>query len=152
LRASVPVADDRRIGEEFDMRIEDVEGIGASFAEKLGGAGVRTTDDLLDRAGSSSGRERLAAATGISAGQLLKWANHVDLMRLDGVGAEFAELLEAAGVDSPAELAQRNAVNLAQPFDELDAARPNTVRRVPNEAVIAGWIAEAKTMARAVNH
>lgn len=134
------------------MRIVEVEGIGPSFATKLEAAGVRTTDDLLAQAGSSSGRERLAATTGISAGQLLKWANHVDLMRLNGVGAEFAELLEAAGVDSPAELAQRNAANLAQTFDELDAARPNTVRRVPNESVIAGWIAEAKTMERKVSH
>jgi predicted flap endonuclease-1-like 5' DNA nuclease len=134
------------------MRIEDVEGIGPSFADRLAGAGVSTTDDLLREAGSSNGRERLAAASGISAGQLLKWANHVDLMRLNGVGAEFAELLEAAGVDSPAELAQRNAANLAQTFDELDAARPNTVRRVPNEAMIAGWIAEAKTMERKVSH
>lgn len=134
------------------MRIEDVEGIGPSFTSKLAEAGVRTTDDLLDQAGSSAGRARLAAATGISAGQLLKWANHVDLMRLNGVGAEFAELLEAAGVDSPAELAQRNAANLAQTFDELDAARPNTVRRVPNEAAIAGWIAEARSMERKVSH
>jgi predicted flap endonuclease-1-like 5' DNA nuclease len=134
------------------MKIEDVEGIGRTFADKLNQAGVQSTDDLLEQAGSSSGRDRLAAATGISAGQLLKWANHVDLMRLNGVGAEFAELLEAAGVDSPAELAQRNAANLAQTFDELDAARPNTVRRVPNEAQIAGWIAEAKTTERKVSH
>jgi predicted flap endonuclease-1-like 5' DNA nuclease len=134
------------------MRIVEVEGIGPSFASKLEDAGVRTTDDLLEQAGSSNGRERLAAATGISAGQLLKWANHVDLMRLNGVGAEFAELLEAAGVDSPAELAQRNAANLAQTFDELDAARPNTVRWVPNEAAIAGWIAEARTIERKVSH
>lgn len=134
------------------MRVEDVEGIGKGFADKLADAGVRSTDDLLEQAGSSGGRDRLAAATGISAAQLLKWANHVDLMRLDGVGAEFAELLEAAGVDSPAELAQRNAANLAQTFQELDAARPNTVRRVPSETVVAGWIAEAKTMERAVSH
>jgi predicted flap endonuclease-1-like 5' DNA nuclease len=134
------------------MRVEDVEGIGQGFADKLAGAGVKSTDDLLEQAGSASGRQRLAAATGISADQLLKWANHVDLMRLDGVGAEFAELLEAAGVDSPAELAQRNAANLAQTFQELDAARPNTVRRVPSEATVAGWIAEARTMKRAVSH
>ena len=134
------------------MRVEDVEGIGQGFADKLAGAGVRSTDDLLEQAGSASGRQRLSEATGISADQLLKWANHVDLMRLDGVGAEFAELLEAAGVDSPAELAQRNAANLAQTFQELDAARPNTVRRVPSEATVAGWIAEARTMKRAVSH
>ena len=78
--------------------------------------------------------------------------NHVDLMRLDGVGSEYSDLLEAAGVDSPAELAQRNAANLAQTFQELDAARPNMVRRVPSEETIAGWISQAKRLGRTVQH
>jgi predicted flap endonuclease-1-like 5' DNA nuclease len=134
------------------MRIDEVEGIGPMFRDKLAGAGVSSTEDLLEQGGSASGRERLAAATGISADQLLKWANHADLMRIDGVGGEYSELLEAAGVDSPAELAQRNATNLAQTFQELDAARPNWIRRLPSEATVAGWITQAKTMDRAVSH
>lgn len=134
------------------MKIEDVEGIGRTFADKLAEAGVSSTDDLLEQGGTSGGRERLAAATGISAQQLLKWTNHVDLMRIDGVGSEYAELLEAAGVDSPAELAQRNPANLAQTFQELDAARPNWIRRVPSESTVVGWIAQAKGMGKAVGH
>lgn len=134
------------------MRIDEVEGIGATFADSLSQAGVKSTDDLLTQAASASGRAKLAEATGISEKQLLKWVNHVDLMRIDGVGAEFAELLEAAGVDSSAELAQRNAANLAQTFQELDAARPNTVRRVPSEATVAGWIAQAKDLGKVVSH
>ena len=134
------------------MKIEGVEGIGDVAGGKLRGVGINTTDDLLMACGSAAGRAKVAGMTGLSEGQLLKWTNHVDLMRLDGVGAEFAELLEAAGVDSPAELAQRNAANLAQTFQELDAARPNTVRRVPSETTVAGWIAEAKTMKKAVTH
>ena len=133
------------------MKIVDVEGVGPAYAEKLQNAGCVTTDDFLARAGNKGGRESLAAATGISEKLLLEWANHVDLMRIDGVGSEYADLLEAAGVDSPAELAQRNAANLATTFGELDAGR-NTVRRVPSEAVVAGWIAEAKTMERMVEH
>lgn len=133
------------------MKIIDVEGVGPAYAEKLQNAGVVTTDDLLARGGSKSGRVSLAAATGISEGLILEWANHADLMRIDGVGSEYADLLEAAGVDSPAELAQRNAANLAVTFGELDAGR-NTVRRIPSEAVVAGWIAEAKTMERMVEH
>lgn len=133
------------------MKIIDVEGVGPAYAEKLQNAGCITTDDLLARAGKKSGRESLAAATGISEKLILEWANHVDLMRIDGVGSEYADLLEAAGVDSPAELAQRNATNLAMTFGELDAGR-NTVRRIPSEAVVAGWIAEAKTMERMVEH
>ena len=134
------------------MKIVDVEGIGPGFAGKLSAAGVSDTDDLLTRAGSASGRESLAGATGISAKQLLEWVNHVDLMRLDGVGSEFADLLEAAGVDSCAELARRNAANLAITFQELDAARPNWIRRLPSETTVAGWIEQAGKLAAVVTH
>ena len=134
------------------MRIDEVEGIGAAHAAKLGEVGINTTDDLIMAAASAAGRDKVAGMTGIQRGQLLKWVNHVDLMRIDGVGPEYAELLEAAGVDSPAELAQRNAANLAQTFQEIDAARPNWVRRVPSEATVAGWIASAAAMEKVVSH
>jgi predicted flap endonuclease-1-like 5' DNA nuclease len=134
------------------MRIDEVEGIGAGYAAKLGEVGINTTDDLIMAAASAAGREKVAGMTGISAGQLLKWVNHVDLMRIEGVGPEYSDLLEAAGVDSPAELAQRNAANLAQTFQEIDAARPNWIRRVPSEATVAGWIASAAEMEKVVSH
>ena len=134
------------------MKIEDVEGIGPAYAGQLAAAGVATTDALLDRAGSDAGRSRLAADTGISERLLLEWVNHADLMRLDGVGSEYADLLEAAGVDSCAELARRSAANLAQTFQELDAARPNTVRQVPSETTIQGWIDQADKLAKVVSH
>ena len=134
------------------MKIEDVEGIGPTFAAKLTEAGVATTEALLDRGATAAGRDALSEATGISARMLLEWVNHADLMRINGVGSEYADLLEAAGVDSPSELAQRNAANLATTFQEVDAARPNIVRRVPSETEIAGWIAESKTLAKVVEH
>ena len=134
------------------MKIEDVEGIGPSFAATLTAAGVVTTDDLLERAATSKGRDTLSEATGISGRLLLEWVNHADLMRLSGVGSEYADLLEAAGVDSCAELARRNAANLATTFGELDAARPNWIRQIPGEATIAGWIAEAGSLAKVVSH
>jgi predicted flap endonuclease-1-like 5' DNA nuclease len=134
------------------MKIEDVEGIGPAFAQKLTAAGVATTDALLDRGATSSGRDKLSEETGISERLLLEWVNHADLMRINGVGSEYADLLEAAGVDSCAELAQRNAANLAITFLELDAARPNTVRQVPSEATIAGWIEQASTLTKVVSH
>jgi predicted flap endonuclease-1-like 5' DNA nuclease len=134
------------------MKIEDVEGIGPTFAEKLIASGVVTTDDLLERGASEVGRGLLANETGIREALLLEWVNHADLMRIDGVGSEFADLLEAAGVDSCAELARRNAANLAITFQELDAARPNTVRRVPSEATIQGWIDQADALAKIVTH
>jgi len=134
------------------MKIEDVEGIGPVFAQKLQAVGVNTTDDLLDRGGSKAGRASLASASGLTETQLLEWVNHADLMRINGVGSEYADLLEAAGVDSCAELAQRNAANLAQTFQELDAARPNWIRQIPSEATVAAWIAEAKSMEAVVAH
>jgi predicted flap endonuclease-1-like 5' DNA nuclease len=133
------------------MNIEDVEGIGPVNAGKLREAGVSTTDDLLQRGGSQDGRAELEAATGISGSQILEWTNHVDLYRISGVGSEYADLLEAAGVDTVAELAQRNARNLSETFGELDAAR-NTVRNIPSETVVAQWIEEAKSLPRMVEY
>ena len=134
------------------MNISDVEGIGATYAAKLAGAGVTTTDALLERGAKSSGRQALDAATGISGKLILEWVNHVDLMRLKGVGSEYSDLLEAAGVDSPPELARRNAASLATTLAEVVAARPGIVRRVPSESEVAGWIAEAMTLPKVVEH
>ena len=134
------------------MKIEEVEGIGATFAAKLQEVGINTTDDMLMAGATAASRDKVAEMTGISGKLILEWTNHVDLMRINGVGSEYSDLLEAAGVDSPAELAQRNAKNLAQTFAELDAARPNTVRRVPSESIVEGWIAQAKTLPKMVSH
>jgi predicted flap endonuclease-1-like 5' DNA nuclease len=89
------------------VKIEEVEGIGRAHAAKLATAGVDTTDELLDRGATPAGRTALEGATEIDHGLILDWVHHVDLMRIKGVGSEYSHLLEAAGVDSPAELAQR---------------------------------------------
>ena len=134
------------------MRIEDVEGIGPVFAAKLESAGVSSTDDLLERGAKPSGRLALEDATGIGHALILEWVNHVDLMRIDGVGSEYSDLLEAAGVDSPAELAHRNAANLATTIDAVVAARPNIVRRAPNETELQDWIDQSKKLPKVVEH
>lgn len=130
----------------------DVEGIGPAYAEKLVAVGIITTDDLLSAGSSRSGREKLAVSSGISQDLILAWVNRVDLMRIPGVGTQYGDLLEMAGVDSPAELAQRNPANLAQTFQEVVAARPGTVRRIASEAEIAQWVEAAKSMPRVVEH
>jgi len=134
------------------MKIDEVEGIGPSYAAKLAEAGASTTDALLERGATASGRKALEEATGISGKRILEWVNHVDLMRIKGVGSQYSDLLEAAGVDSPAELGNRNASNLAATFEEVVAARPGIVRRIPTEAEVAGWIAAAKTLPKVVEH
>jgi predicted flap endonuclease-1-like 5' DNA nuclease len=134
------------------VRIEEVEGIGPVYAQKLGAAGVESTDDLLEKGAKPGGRQALEEATGISHSQILEWVNHVDLMRIKGVGSEYSDLLEAAGVDSPAELARRNAANLATTVQEVVAARPGIVRRVPTESELQGWIDQSKVLPKVVEH
>lgn len=133
------------------MRIEDLEGIGAVLGAKLREHGVQTTDDLLATAGPAAGRRSLAEATGISQGQLLRWVNHADLYRISGIGSEYADLLEASGVDSCAELANRNPANLAGTMAEANAAR-HLVRRLPGEPLVTGWIEQARTLPKVVTH
>jgi predicted flap endonuclease-1-like 5' DNA nuclease len=134
------------------VKTEEVEGIGPIEAEKLALVGISTSEALLAKGAKRGDRAAIEKATGISETLILKWVNRVDLMRIKGVGSEYSDLLEAAGVDSPAELAQRNAANLAITFQEVDAARPNMVRRIPSEAEVAGWIAEAKDLSKVVEH
>jgi len=139
-------------GSSRDVKIEDIEGIGSAYGAKLAAIGIVTTDDLLALGGSRAGRERMAEATGVSPALILEWVNNADLMRIPGVGTQYSDLLEAAGVDSPAELAHRNAANLAETFQEVVAARPGTVRRIPTEPEIAAWIEAAASLPRVVEH
>ncbi|MEZ4215679.1 MAG: DUF4332 domain-containing protein [Myxococcota bacterium] len=134
-----------------NKKIEEVEGIGPAFGEKLRACGCKDTDSLLARGATKPGREALAADTGIPEKRILGFVNMVDLFRIDGVGGEFAELLEAAGVDSVPELAQRNAANLAVKCAEVNAEKKLT-RRVPTAEQLAGWIAQAKDLPRVVEH
>ena len=133
------------------MNIIDVEGIGPVYAEQLGVVGIKTTDDLLERGAKPKGRDDLEAATGIVHALILKWVNRVDLYRLKGVGSEYSDLLEIAGVDSPAELAHRNPANLVETMAEANAAR-SLVRRLPTLEMVTAWIEESKTLPKVVEH
>lgn len=131
--------------------IIDIEGIGPAYREKLAEVGIRTTEKLLEVAGTKAGRKALAEQTGFSEAHILEWVNRADLMRIKGVGEEFSDLLEAAGVDSVVELATRNAANLVVKFAEVNDQK-NLVNRVPSEAEVQGWIDEAKTLEKKVTH
>jgi predicted flap endonuclease-1-like 5' DNA nuclease len=133
------------------VRIDIIEGIGASHNAALSRAGVTHVRHLLQRAATPDERETLARETGLATGLLLEWVNHIDLMRIRGVGAEYSDLLEAAGVDSPVELAQRSPGRLAALLAETNAQHP-LVRRAPSEKVLAGWISEARTLPRLITY
>lgn len=131
--------------------IKEIEGIGPEWGSKLEAAGVATVEALLEKGGSAKGRTDLAAATGLSASRLLEWVNRADLMRINGVGSEFSDLLEAAGVDTVKELATRVPANLHAKVIELNEAK-KIVRQAPALSQVERWVAEAKTLPQAVTH
>ena len=129
----------------------DIEGIGPAHAKTLEGAGLKTTDDLLKAAGAAAGRKALAAKTAVSEAKVLEWVNRADLMRIKGVGSEFSDLLEVAGVDTVKELAQRVPANLQAKMAEVNEQK-KLVRRVPNGGEVEAWVAEAKKLPAMVSH
>ncbi len=129
----------------MSYNITDIEGVGPAYAEKLAHAGIATTGDLLTRCATPAGRKAVAAASGLSETLILKWANMADLMRISGVGPQFSELLNGAGVDTIKELRTRNAANLAARMVEVNTARQLT-RTVPAAKTLEKWIGAAKTM------
>lgn len=134
-----------------NYKIEDVEGIGEVYGKQLREAGIKDTDALLAATGTPKERTKLAEKTGLSAKRILTWANMVDLYRVDGIGSEYSELLEAAGVDTVPELAQRNPANLAQALADINASKKLT-RRVPGESEVAKWIEQAKKLPRVLHY
>lgn len=131
--------------------IEDIEGIGPAYGQTLAEVGIDTTGRLLDRCDSARGRKEIAERTGLTERQLLKWVNMADLMRLSGVGEEWSELLEAAGVDTVKELQHRNADNLAAKMAEVNDDK-NLARRVPSASQVANWVEQAKTLEPRITH
>jgi predicted flap endonuclease-1-like 5' DNA nuclease len=132
-------------------KIEEIEGIGPAYAEKLAAAKISKTADLLKLCCDAKGRKSTAETTGVSEAQLLKWVNMADLMRISGIGSEFSELLEAAGVDTVKELRNRNAENLAAKMAEVNETKKLT-RTVPSAKTVTGWVEQAKSLDPLITH
>jgi predicted flap endonuclease-1-like 5' DNA nuclease len=129
----------------------DIEGIGETFAAKLKAVGATTQEKLLEMGSTPKGRKELAEKSGISDALILKWVNHVDLSRIKGVAGEYAELLEAAGVDTVPELAQRKAENLLAKMVEVNTAK-KLVRNLPVLKQVTDWVEQAKNLPRVVTY
>lgn len=131
--------------------IQKIEGIAAANAAKLAKANIKTTGGLLKLCCDRKGRAKVSRETGVSEKLLLKWANMADLMRIRGIGEEYSELLEAAGVDTVKELKTRRPDNLQQAMVTVNAKK-KLVRQAPNLAAVERWVAEAKTLAPVITH
>ena len=132
-------------------KIMDIEGIGPAYAKKLTEAGVKTTDDLLKLGASAKGREELGKKTGIDGKLVLEWVNLADLYRIKGVGQEYSDLLEEAGVDTVVELAKRVPENLHAKMLEVNEKK-NLVNRPPPLSAVKDWVEQAKKLKRIVEY
>ena len=126
-------------------KIIDIEGVGEVYAEKLIAAGITKVEEILEKCAAPAGRKALAEKTGISEKLILKWTNHADLFRINGIGPQFAELLEASGVDTVKELKHRVAENLQKKLEEVNAQK-NLCNRVPAVSEVQKMIDQAKEL------
>jgi predicted flap endonuclease-1-like 5' DNA nuclease len=132
-------------------KLEDIEGIGAVKARKLRKAGVASIAQLLEKGGTPEGRKAIAKATAIKPSLILEWVNHADLFRIIGVGEEYADLLEEAGVDTVIELSKRNPQALYAKLVEVNAAM-RLVRKLPGRRQVGRWISQAKRLPRRIKY
>ena len=132
-------------------KVVDIEGVGPAYAAKLEAAGVKDTEVLLKMGATPKGRQELAEKTGITEKLILEWVNRVDLYRIKGVGSEYSDLLESAGVDTVVELAARKPDNLVAKMTEVNEAK-HLVRKLPTLAQVQDWVKQAKELPRAVSY
>jgi predicted flap endonuclease-1-like 5' DNA nuclease len=125
--------------------IETIEGVGPKYGELLRAQGITRTHHLLQRAATRKGRKEVASATGLKESDILKWTNMCDLMRIKGVGEEYSELLEAAGVDTIKELRTRKPANLHKAMVEANDKK-NLVRQLPSGQQVERWVKQAKDL------
>lgn len=132
-------------------KISDIEGIGPKYAELLGKEGIKTVEGLLKAGSKSKDRKRIAESLKISDKLILEWVNHADLFRIKGIGEEYSDLLEEAGVDTVPELAQRKPENLLEKMTEINAAK-DLVRRLPVLSQVEDWVKQAKELPRIIEY
>ena len=128
-----------------------IEGIGDVYAARLEEAGIKSVEALLEAGKTPQGRQSLEEGTGISGKLILEWVNHADLFRVKGIGEEYSDLLEEAGVDTVPELAQRNADNRHAQLKQTNDEK-RLVRRLPAHSLVKDWVAQAKALDRVITY
>jgi predicted flap endonuclease-1-like 5' DNA nuclease len=132
-------------------KLSIIEGVGESYEIKLKEAGITSVASLLNACAAKKDRTALAKKAGITEKLVLKWANHADLMRIKGIGGEYAELLEAAGVDTVPELAKRKAEALVTKLASANEAK-KLVRKMPTAKQVQDWIKQAGELPRVMKY
>ena len=133
----------------MDYKVLDIEGVGEEYAKKLNDAGIFTTSEYLSA--TPALRKKLAEETKISPKLILKFANHADLIRINGIGPQYAEILERAGVDTVNELKNRVPANLAKKVVEINEEK-HLAKRSPTLKDVEKWVEEAKTLKPALTY
>jgi predicted flap endonuclease-1-like 5' DNA nuclease len=133
------------------MRLADIEGIGPVYARKLTKAGIRGVGSLLTKGATPKGRKEIVAAAGIGHKLILEWVNLADLYRIKGVGSEYSDLLEEAGVDTVVELAKRDSKKLYEKMMEVNMKK-NLVNQLPSRKQVGKWVQQAKRLPRVVKY
>ncbi len=131
--------------------ITAIEGVGEVNAKKLEKMGINTVEKLLNMGATPKGRKEIAQGTGIGEKVILKWVNFADLFRVKGIGTQYSELLEAAGVDTVIELSKRLPENLFKKMEEVNQEK-ELVRRTPTLIEVNKWVAQAKNLPRVINY
>lgn len=132
-----------------DVEARTLEGIGPVYAKKLNENSIYTSTDLLEAGATPEGRKELSQKTDISGQPLLRWINMADLFRIKGVDEEYADLLEASGVDTVVELSKRIPENLHAKMLQVNAEK-NLARKPPVLSEVNQWVQEAKNLPRKI--
>lgn len=132
-------------------KLMEIEGVGETYQQKLISTGIKSTEALLEKGSTPKGRKEITEKSGIGEGLILKWVNHVDLFRIKGIGSKYADLLEAAGMDTVPELANLKPENLLEKMTATNSAK-KLVRRLPVLSQVKSWVDQAKSLPRVITY
>lgn len=132
---------------EFDPDVEDysidaIEAISKEDAKRLKKLGIKTTSDLLRKASDKDSISLLAKSMGKEGWVVRSWASVADLLRVKGINAIDAELLELSGVATVQSLIRSKADKLVDSMKVIHRHVGKTTN-TPNLEEIKQWVENA---------
>jgi predicted flap endonuclease-1-like 5' DNA nuclease len=132
-------------GKKTGTAIESIEGIGAGFGKRLRADGIDTTEKLLALCATDDGVAQVCKCVDLDEGTVRNWGTMADLMRIKGLGGQWAELMWRAGVKNVQDLAAQEVEPLRARFREVNEAE-NRVAELPGESRVTKFIEQAKIL------